>query len=541
MMIKHILERLPLVVLLLALTTVLKSQTTPFELYLEPLEIPDLGGLQSFAYGEANGKWLIVGGRLDGLHRRQPFAAFEAAGKNNQIWVIDPAAKSFWTASLGSLPTAIQEQLSSTNMEFFQEGGYLYCVGGYGYSPSAGDHVTYDKLTAIDVETVIEAIVNDNAFAQAFRQITDPAFQVTGGHLNKIGAVYYLMGGQKFMGRYNPMGPDHGPGFEQEYTNSIRRFTIADNGESLTINHLETYTDDVNLHRRDYNAEAQILPNGRPGLTMFSGVFRPDVNLPFLNSVNIDSAGYSVNQDFEQYFNHYHCPVLPLYAAADNKMYTVFFGGIAQYYFSEGTLVQDDNVPFVRTIAAVSRTADGTMTEERLPIEMPSLLGAGAVFIPELDLPHFENNVFKLDDFSEDTLLVGYIYGGISSTQPNIFFTNNGTQSDASQQIFKVYLKKNQVTSVIDRQETNDLKIRIYPNPSSSSLQVEFNLKKSSDLRIDLCDASGKIILQRKFEQLQNGLHNVSLGEMKGLSSGVYFIRLETADERGVQKWLFDN
>lgn len=541
MMIKHIVERLPLVVLVLALATVLNSQTTPFELYLEPLEIPGLGGLQSFAYGEANGKWLIVGGRLDGLHRRQPFAAFAAAGNNDQLWVIDPETSSFWTAGLTSLPTAMQEQLSSTNMEFFQEGEYLYCIGGYGYSPSAGDHVTYDKLTAIDLETVMEAVINETAFAQAFRQITDPAFQVTGGQLEKIGTVYHLMGGQKFMGRYNPMGPDHGPGFEQEYTNSIRRFTILDDGESLTINHLETYTDEVNLHRRDYNAEPQIMPNGRPGLTMFSGVFRPDIDLPFLNCVNIDSAGYSVNNDFEQYFNHYHCPVLPIYAATDNKMYNVFFGGIAQYYFSGGTLVQDDNVPFVRTIAAVSRAADGTMTEERLPVEMPNLLGAGAEFIPNLDLPHFENNVFQLDSFSADTLLVGYIYGGISSTQANIFFTNDGTQSDASQQIFKVYLKKNEITSTIDRKKVNDLKIRIYPNPSSSSLQVEFNLKKSSDLRIDLCDADGKIILQRQFDQLQNGLHNVSLGEMKGLSSGVYFIRLETADARGVQKWLFDN
>ena len=26
------------------------------------------------------------------------------------------------------------EQLSSTNMEFIQEGNILYCLGGYGYS-----------------------------------------------------------------------------------------------------------------------------------------------------------------------------------------------------------------------------------------------------------------------------------------------------------------------------------------------------------------------------------------------------------------------
>lgn len=537
--IKHTLKLLSLAAIILT-STVLKSQTIPFELYLEAMEIPNLGGLQSFAFGQANGKWLIVGGRLDGLHQRQPFASFDVAGNNNQLLVIDPVANSFWTANLSSLSTTIQEQLSSTNLAFTQEGAYLYCIGGYGYSPTLGDHVTYDKLLAIDINTVIDAVINQTSFTHAFRQITDPAFQVTGGKLKKIEAIYHLMGGQKFSGRYNPIGPDHGPGFEQEYTNSIRRFSLVDDGQIITIHHLETYTDDVNLHRRDYNAEAQILPNGRPGLTMFSGVFRPDINLPFLNCVNIDSAGYSVNNDFEQYFNHYHCPVLPLYTVTDNKMFNIFFGGIAQYYYSEGTLIQDDNVPFVRTIAAVSRAADGTMVEERLPLKMPSLLGAGAEFIPNLDLPHFENKVFKLDDFATDTVLVGYIYGGINSSQPNIFFINNGTQSEASQQIFKVYLKKNDVTSVIAPKDTNNFKIRIYPNPSSSSLQVEFHLKQRTDLRIDLCDANGKIIHQRQFEQLQHGLHNLTLGTFENLPGGVYFIRLETARERAVQKWLFD-
>ena len=46
-----------------------------------------------------------------------------------------------------------------------------------------------------------------------------------------------------------------------------------------------------------------------------------------------------------------------------------FFGGIAQYYDSLGILVQDNNVPFVKTIARVTRDASGTMAEYKLPIE----------------------------------------------------------------------------------------------------------------------------------------------------------------------------
>ncbi|MBK9718257.1 MAG: hypothetical protein IPO85_12235 [Saprospiraceae bacterium] len=41
-------------------------------------------------------------------------------------------------------------------------------------------------------------------------------------------------------------------------------------------------------------------------------------------------------------------------------------------------MVQDNNVPFVRTIARVTRDASGTMAEYKLPIAMPTLLGAGS-------------------------------------------------------------------------------------------------------------------------------------------------------------------
>lgn len=53
------------------------AQTTqfPFEIKLIPTSLLDLPGLHSFASAELNGKWIIIGGRKDGLHARQPFNA----------------------------------------------------------------------------------------------------------------------------------------------------------------------------------------------------------------------------------------------------------------------------------------------------------------------------------------------------------------------------------------------------------------------------------------------------------------------------------
>ncbi|MBK8627653.1 MAG: hypothetical protein IPN86_19445 [Saprospiraceae bacterium] len=300
---------------LLFVVLTIKAQNTPFDIQLTPMQVEGVGGMQAFAFGQHEGKWLIIGGRLDGLHRRQPFASFDIAGHNTQLIVVDPIGNQSWTASLDVLPASIKEQLSATNMEFYQEGDILYLIGGYGYSNTAGDHTTYPNLTAINIPQTIQAIQNDLSILPLIRQIKDDKMAVTGGYLHKIDDTFYLVGGQKFIGRYNPMGPNNGPGFVQEYTNAIRKFTLEDDGTTLKIIHQAEIYDKAQLHRRDYNVAPQIMPDGREGLTAFSGVFQENVDLPFLTCVNIDGDGYAVQPGFNQYYNHYHCAHIPLYSA----------------------------------------------------------------------------------------------------------------------------------------------------------------------------------------------------------------------------------
>lgn len=521
--------------LLAALTA--KAQDTPFDLYLEPMSIEGLGGLQSYAYGQADGKWLIIGGRLDGLHRRQPFAAFDLAGHNTLLIVVDPANARRWVAPTESLAAPLREQLRSTNMQFYQQGDYLYLTGGYGYSALAADHTTFPYLTAVNVPAAIRAIQEGTPLAPHFRQITDPKFQVTGGHLKKIENTFYLIGGHKFLGRYNPQGPTHGPGFIQEYTHQIRPFRIYDDGLNLVVEHLSPITDSANLHRRDYNATAQIMPNGSEGITAFSGVFRPDADLPFLNCVNIDANGYAVNDSFQQYLNHYHCPVLPMYSASRNEMHSVFFGGIAQYYYDNaGNLIRDDDVPFVKTIARVTRNATGTMTEHKLPIEMPGLLGAGAEFIRHKSVPHYKNGVLQLDNFPTDTTLVGYIFGGINSSAPNIFFINTGTQSTASPTLFKVYVVRK--TTIGTHQPTNarNLNLRVFPNPNGGNFSIAVYLNEKTDLRVSLLHPGGKRLKTWNMRNTPAGENTFQLDATKMQLNGTYILTVETPTEKTSQK-----
>ncbi len=514
-------------------------QTKPFDIFLEPITISGLAGLQAYAFGQHNGVWLLVGGRLDGLHRRQPFAAFDIAGNNNQLIVVDPISKQKWTAPLTSLSVSIREHLSSTNMQFHQEGDFLYVIGGYGYHAASGEKITFNHLTAIDVPAAIQAVISANDLSSSIRQISDPLFAVTGGHLKKINDSYFLIGGHKFDGDYNPMG--HAT-YVQTYTNAIRKFKISDDRATINILHTGTIVDETNLHRRDYNAVSQIMPNGEEGITAFSGVFQVNADLPFLNSVDISSSSYTVNNSFQQYFNHYHCAVLPLYSDSKKEMHNVFFGGIAQYYYSNNIMVQDNNVPFVKTIARVTRDSAGRMAEYKLPLEMPNYLGSSSEFIPNKKLAHYDNEVIKLDELFGDTTMVGYIFGGIQSTDKNIFFSNSGLESNASNQIFKVHLIKNSIvgTHDLNEQSIGSLKMQLYPNPNNGEFTIRFHLNKISPTKVLISDIHGNILEEKFLDHLQIGLNYYRSKVIDPNTNGNYIITLESGKEKVSQKIVID-
>ncbi|MGZ5221987.1 MAG: hypothetical protein ACXWC7_18015, partial [Chitinophagaceae bacterium] len=162
---------------------------------------------------------MLVGGRTDGLHKRQPFAAFNKQYNNTELIVLDLKQEKVWKKNITSLPALLAEQLQSTNMEFFQQGNELVLIGGYGYSETNRTHITHPSLIRIKLKESINAVINNKDVAPFIHQLGDERMAVTGGRMNKLANTFYLIGGQRFDGRYNPHGPNHGPGFSQQYTN----------------------------------------------------------------------------------------------------------------------------------------------------------------------------------------------------------------------------------------------------------------------------------------------------------------------------------
>lgn len=505
-----------------------QSHSQNFNLTIEEITVPNGPELQSFVVGQHEGKWLLIGGRKDGLHQRQPFASFLAEDNNTTAYVVDPQNLQVWSASLASLPTALNEQLQSTNMEFVQRDTVLYLTGGYGYSATAADHTTYPYLTAVNIPSVMDAIIAGTGFTSHFRYTTNAEMAVTGGYMHLLNGTFYLVGGQFFEGRYNPMGPTHGPGFTQEYTEAIRAFDVTDDGTTVSISDYTETVDAANLHRRDYNMVPQVFPNGEYGFTAFSGVFRPDVDLPWHNSVDITSSGYTVNNSFDQLLSQYHSAHLPIYDEAANEMYTLFFGGMARYYYDQsGTLVDDENVPFVQTISLVTRDANGDMTEQNLALQMPSFLGSGAEFMSVSNVNYLNDEVLELNDLTAgQPTLVGYIYGGIESSQENIFFINDGTQSWASNRLFKVFITPSESTSISANSLSGDdvFKLQVFPNPADEDATVCLSSKYLTEGTIEVFDSTGRIVRSIVVESIHNDHQHFALN-MADSKTGTYIVR----------------
>ena len=511
-----------LIVLLLAYLPSVVAQTTfGYDVVLTPVTVSGLPGLHSYAFGQHNGKWLIIGGRKDGIHARQPFNAFPGAQNNTDLYVVDIATQQTWSASVNTLPTGLKEQLQSTNMNFYQDGDTLYIIGGYAFSATENDHKTFNNLTSVDVPNLINAIVAGTPITAYFKQISNDVFAITGGQLAKIGTTFYLIGGHRFDGRYNPM---NNPTFTQTYSNAIRKFSITHSGTTLSYSNYQEISDPVHLHRRDYNLVPQVFPNGELGYTISSGVFQVAVDLPFLYPIDVKESGYFPHTNFNQYLSNYHSGKVGLYDATLNQMHNLFFGGMSQFYYQGATLVQDNTVPFVSTISRVSRNANGDLFEYKLPVEMPNLKGSGAEFIPNKTLPHYSNEVVQLSNITANEVVIGHLFGGIQSSSTSAFTNNQTGLTAADPTVYEVKLVRNTALDVPHLDGRNPFSVVISPNPTSTdTIRVQFTMPYKTSVGYFISTIDGKVVEEGDIEDLQVGTTSMNFN-ISSANSELVFI-----------------
>ena len=438
------------------LSPILSSNAVPFSIQIQQAAFSLPSGLQSFALGTNGGKWLLLAGRINGLHGfNSGTNNFPADTQNTTVFVVDPYLQTVTTRSLtnaGSGLTQAQiDLLSVTAAQSCQSGNTLYMTGGYGIDSSTSNFTTKAALTAIDVPGLIHWVINPSngeTAAQHIRQISDPIFQITGGFMTEATHHHLLLGfGQNFSGT-NIFS-------DGTYSEQIRRFRVIDKGTNLSVVVQKSLPKvaDPNFRRAGLNV-VPIIENGSQRFVAFSGVFTLTGGIwtvPVEISRNgtpkmADPAGTNT---FKQGMNNYLCPTLGLYSRKQRNSYTVLMGGLSFGFFSSGVFQADAELPFINQVTTIKRDRHGIFSQYLMNAEYPViastgsnpgntlLFGTSATFIPVAGLPMYKNGVLQLDALGINPIVVGFIVGGIQSTLPN---TVASSDTAASPYIFKVTL-----------------------------------------------------------------------------------------------------
>jgi hypothetical protein len=195
------------------------------------------------------------------------------------------------------------------------------------------------------------------------------------------------------------------------------------------------------------------------------------------------------------------------------------------------SLVQSNDVPFVKTIGVVTHTAANEWIEEITSNELPDFLGASAEFIPVPSAIYASDH--NLDvlamwnaNTNSDSLLIGYLAGGIRSSASTIFWVNTGVESSANSTIYEVWLTANSANSVVSQVSDTNPAVQLYPNPTAGPFKIDFQCTASSTVQLVVLDSEGRKVMSDQLGRFSTGKHTI---EVKGKflnTSGVYTVQL---------------
>lgn len=112
-----------------------------------------------------------------------------------------------------------------------------------------------------------------------------------------------------------------------------------------------------------------------------------------------------------------------------------------------------------------------------------------------------------------------------------LIFTGFGGSSTGNY----IFSKENVTTVGIDDNEKNNLILNVYPNPSTTSIQVTYHTKEVST-KIKLIDVTGKIILTKNI--INQGDLNQEFIDVSTISKGIYILAITSGNNTSTQKLI---
>ncbi len=94
------------------------------------------------------------------------------------------------------------------------------------------------------------------------------------------------------------------------------------------------------------------------------------------------------------------------------------------------------------------------------------------------------------------------------------------------------------MTGVKSTNAASTKQLKLFPNPTSGNVQLNFILEKASEVQITLYSLSGQQFLGKKISA-SAGVQNLTLDlKAAGIDLGVYFLELRSSKERFINRLI---
>jgi len=114
-----------------------------------------------------------------------------------------------------------------------------------------------------------------------------------------------------------------------------------------------------------------------------------------------------------------------------------------------------------------------------------------------------------------------------------LYFGGNKVEGTLNNPVLLALSKNEHITEIVSTEN----RIEAYPNPFNDELNVLFYLEKSQEVKISVFNMLGNAVFTLPKTLFKQGINEVNLNSyVSGLTSGIYFIKVQTEDNEHIKK-----
>ena len=213
---------------------------------------PTLEDMHGYAIGQYKNYLLIFGGSIRSRISDNDYQDFP----NLDILLIDFNEKRAGAYTNGNFDGSLGEQVSASGLSYYQNDGILYLIGGYGYSETHNQFITFPYITIINVKQTVLALLNGTDPVASFYQLCDDRMAIFDAEMDFNGDEFFLLNG-KFAYKLKPFA-ENAQYIEETYNEEVRTFKVTKDGTEWQLNNFQTWYDLEALQER----YGTLLPEG---------------------------------------------------------------------------------------------------------------------------------------------------------------------------------------------------------------------------------------------------------------------------------------